>query len=64
MAERFLDLAPEERADILNTQADRLGRVSFVLEKDIWVCWVLDHLFFEEVIERLRTLEAQINRVS
>ena len=45
MAERFLDLAPQERADILNTQADRLGRVSFVLEKDIWVCWVLDRLF-------------------
>ena len=45
MAEQFLDLAPQDRADILNTQADRLGRVSFVLEKDIWVCWVLDRLF-------------------
>ena len=45
MVERFLDLAPQERADILNTQANRLGRVSFVLEKDIWVCWVLDRLF-------------------
>lgn len=45
MTERFLDLAPQEREDILNTQADRLGRVSFVLEKDIWVCWALDRLF-------------------
>jgi len=45
MAERFLDLSQEERADILNTQADRLGRIAFVLEKDAWVCWVLERLF-------------------
>ena len=45
MAEQFLDLAPQERADILNTQSNCLGRVSFVLEKDVWVCWVLDRLF-------------------
>jgi len=45
MAERFLDLAPDERNEILSTQSARLGRIPFVLEKDVWVCWVLDRLF-------------------
>jgi len=35
MGERFLDLPARERVEILNTQADRLGRMAFVLEKDI-----------------------------
>lgn len=45
MPEKFLSLAPGERREILSTMAAALGRVSAVLEKDVWVCWVLEHLF-------------------
>ena len=45
MAEAFLSLDAGERADILRTVAARSGRSAIILEKDIWVCWVLDALF-------------------
>ena len=41
MAEAFLSLDSGERADILRTVAARSGRAAIILEKDIWVCWVL-----------------------
>ena len=41
MAERFLSLDARERADILHTLAASSGRSAVILEKDIWVCWVL-----------------------
>lgn len=45
MAEPFLTLAREERGHILASAAQRLGRDAKVLEKDVWVCWVLAQLF-------------------
>ena len=45
MAEAFLSLDARERADILLTIAARSGRAAIFLEKDIWVCWVLQALF-------------------
>ena len=45
MAEAFLSLGARERADILQTVAARSGRPAIILEKDIWVCWVLHALF-------------------
>ena len=33
------------RADILRTLAAHSGRSAVILEKDIWVCWVLQALF-------------------
>ena len=45
MAERFLSLDARERADILQTLAASSGRSAVILEKDIWVCWVLQALF-------------------
>ena len=45
MAEAFLSLGARERADILQTIAARSGRPAIILEKDIWVCWVLHALF-------------------
>ena len=45
MAEAFLSLDARERADILQTVAARSGRAAIILEKDIWVCWVLQALF-------------------
>ena len=45
MAEPFLSLVARERADILRTAAARSRRSAVILEKDVWVCWVLDALF-------------------
>lgn len=45
MAEPFLSLGARERADILRTAATRSQRPAVILEKDIWVCWVLQALF-------------------
>ncbi|MDB5970677.1 MAG: uncharacterized protein JWQ90_3127 [Hydrocarboniphaga sp.] len=45
MAEAFLRLPLAEQAEILNGLAPELGRAAVVLEKDVWVCWVLQHLF-------------------
>ncbi|MDE2912010.1 MAG: nucleotidyl transferase AbiEii/AbiGii toxin family protein [Paracoccaceae bacterium] len=45
MAEPFLSLESRERADILRTVAGNAGRSAVILEKDIWICWVLEALF-------------------
>ena len=45
MAEPFLSLDAGERADVLRTVAARSGRAAIILEKDIWVCWVLQAVF-------------------
>ncbi len=45
MAEPFLSLDARERADILRTVAANSGRSSVILEKDVWICWVLEALF-------------------
>ena len=45
MAEAFLELSAEERAEILQTCAGKLGRRAEHLEKDVWICWVLQGLF-------------------
>ena len=41
MVESFLSLSARERADILRTAAARSRRSIVILEKDIWICWVL-----------------------
>lgn len=45
MAERFLHLGIKEQAQIYEALAPELGRSPGVLEKDVWVCWVLQTLF-------------------
>ena len=45
MPEPFLSLDHRERTDILRTVAANIGRSALILEKDIWVCWVLQALF-------------------
>lgn len=45
MAEPFLSLSARERADVLLTVAAETGRSAVILEKDIWICWVLEGLF-------------------
>lgn len=45
MPDSFLHLPAEERSQILRALAPQMGRTAVVLEKDVWVCWVLQHLF-------------------
>ena len=45
MTKAFIQLPPRDRAEILQTAAAELGFTAQVLEKDIWVCWVLSALF-------------------
>ncbi len=40
-----MELPEEDRKEILQAAAAALGRQAAVLEKDIWVCWVLQTLF-------------------
>jgi Nucleotidyl transferase AbiEii toxin, Type IV TA system len=43
--EVFLQLSPDEQASILQTSAGKLGTRAEHLEKDVWICWVLQALF-------------------
>ncbi len=45
MPEAFLQLSPDEQASILQTSAGKLGRRAEYLEKDVWICRVLQALF-------------------
>ena len=45
MATPFLSLPQNDRAQILQVMAERLGRTAQVLEKDVWICEVLQILF-------------------
>lgn len=45
MAEAFLTLSKKDRSTLLRQQAEELGMLPFVLEKDVWVCWALEELF-------------------
>ena len=45
MAERYLDLGPGDRREVLEFAASESGRTAYLLEKDIWVVWTLQALF-------------------
>ena len=45
MPERYFDLSPSDRKDLLETAAERSGRSPHLLEKDVWVVWALSALF-------------------
>lgn len=45
MAESFLQLDAKEQSEIYRALASQLARSPVVLEKDVWVCWVLQTLF-------------------
>ena len=45
LPEQFLALSLEARRDILASAPNDLGLPALVLEKDVWICWVLKHLF-------------------
>ncbi|KXW56431.1 nucleotidyl transferase AbiEii/AbiGii toxin family protein [Ferrovum sp. PN-J185] len=45
MSEFFLNLETQEQSQIYRALAPKLSRSPIVLEKDVWVCWVLQALF-------------------
>ena len=45
MADVFLQLSAEDRRDALSVVADRSGRPTHLLEKDVWVVWALATLY-------------------
>jgi len=45
MPESFMHLDAREQSQIYRALAPQLSRTPFVLEKDVWVCWVLRILF-------------------
>ncbi|BBO60173.1 nucleotidyl transferase AbiEii/AbiGii toxin family protein [Mycoavidus sp. B2-EB] len=45
MPKSFLHLSPTEQSQILRGLAAQLSRAPNILEKDVWVCWVLQALF-------------------
>jgi hypothetical protein len=45
MAEEFLNLSRKDRKDAIGTAATSSGRPAHLLEKDVWVVWVLAILF-------------------
>jgi len=53
MVERFLNLTPEDRRDVLGVAADRSGRPAHLLEKDVWIVWALFTLYGSSLGEHL-----------
>jgi hypothetical protein len=53
MAEKFLALGREDQREALLVAADRTGRPSYLLEKDVWVVWTLNALFETPLGEHL-----------
>jgi nucleotidyltransferase AbiEii toxin of type IV toxin-antitoxin system len=45
VADTYFSLSPSDQSDALAFAADSSGRPAELLEKDIWVVWVLDALF-------------------
>lgn len=45
MTSQFLKLSLLDQGEIINALAPKIGLTPQVVEKDIWVCWVLDKLF-------------------
>ena len=43
--DKFLTLSDENRKEVFEETASKLGILSIVVEKDFWVCWTLKQLF-------------------
>ena len=45
MSEEFLHLPAAERQEVYGKAAQETGMPTGILEKDVWICWILDVLF-------------------
>ncbi|WP_169833681.1 nucleotidyl transferase AbiEii/AbiGii toxin family protein, partial [Tritonibacter mobilis] len=52
-SQTYFSLSREDKIDALEVAASKLGRPADLLEKDIWVVWVLDALFDSALGEHL-----------
>ena len=50
----YFQLVPEQQCDVLAESQDQLGLPALFLEKDYWVCRVLDMLFENKTLENER----------
>ena len=53
MAEKFFDLSVSDRREALAVAAAMCGRPVHLLDKDVWLVWVLEVLFSSNVGHRL-----------
>jgi len=53
MVDAFLQLSKQDRRDALGVAADRSGRPTHLLEKDVWVVWALATLYAAPLGEHL-----------
>ncbi len=53
MVDAFLQLSKQDRCDALGVAADRSGRPTHLLEKDVWVVWALATLYAAPLGEHL-----------
>lgn len=45
MNNNFFNLLPDEQAALIKMAGDRLDMPDMIIEKDFWVCWLLEKLF-------------------
>lgn len=45
MPNNFFTLPPPEQAALIEKSANQLGMPAIIIEKDIWVCWLLEKIF-------------------
>ena len=48
--EIIADLSPEERSELIRQSAAEIGMNESSVEKDFWVCWVLQRVFSDEAL--------------
>ena len=44
---RFIELPEEEKRNVFQAVSGAMGLRSDIIEKDFWVCFMLNHLFHE-----------------
>lgn len=45
MSNHFFNLLPDEQAALIKKAGDQLDMPDMIIEKDLWVCWLLEKLF-------------------
>lgn len=50
MAESWFSLSRDDQAEALEFAASRTGRPAHLLEKDIWVVWVLSAIYESDLV--------------
>ncbi len=45
-------LSREERSQVFSETSARMGTTPAIIEKDFWVCWVLEKIFTSESLKR------------